>query len=64
MTPVRLEPGALRSRVKHSTTEPLRSHFISCSSVHVYYVCKDSHRLEKHLNLEDFLEKYLNIFKP
>ena len=26
MAPVRLEPGALRSRVKHSTTEPLRSH--------------------------------------
>ena len=25
MTPVRLKPGALRSRVKHSTTEPLRS---------------------------------------
>ena len=25
MTPVRLEPVALRSRVKHSTTEPLRS---------------------------------------
>ena len=25
MTPVRLEPAALRSRVKHSTTEPLRS---------------------------------------
>ena len=25
MTPVRLEPRALRSRVKHSTTEPLRS---------------------------------------
>ena len=24
MTPVRLEPAALRSRVKHSTTEPLR----------------------------------------
>ena len=24
---VRLEPGAPRSRVKHSTTEPLRSHF-------------------------------------
>ena len=24
MTPVRLEPVALRSRVKHSTTEPLR----------------------------------------
>ena len=25
MTPVRLEPAALRSRVKHSTTETLRS---------------------------------------
>ena len=25
MTPVRLEPAALGSRVKHSTTEPLRS---------------------------------------
>ena len=25
MTPVRLEPVAPRSRVKHSTTEPLRS---------------------------------------
>ena len=27
MTPVRLEPAALRSRVKHSTTEPRRSLF-------------------------------------
>ena len=26
MMSVRLEPAALRSRVKHSTTEPLRSH--------------------------------------
>ena len=26
MTPVRLEPAAPRSRVKHSTTEPLRSY--------------------------------------
>ena len=25
MTPVRLEPAALLSRIKHSTTEPLRS---------------------------------------
>ena len=25
MTPVKLEPVALRSRVKHSTTEPLRT---------------------------------------
>ena len=31
MTPVRLEPAALRSRVKHSTTEPLRSlTFMKC----------------------------------
>ena len=28
MTPVRLEPAALRSRVKHSTTEPLRSLYV------------------------------------
>ena len=28
MTPVRLEPATLRSRVKHSTTEPLRSRYI------------------------------------
>ena len=27
MTPVRLEPVALRSRVKRSTTEPLRSYW-------------------------------------
>ena len=27
MTPVRLEPVASRSRVKHSTTEPLSSHY-------------------------------------
>ena len=30
VTPVRLEPAAPRSRVKQSTTEPLRSHVISC----------------------------------
>ena len=30
MTPVRLEPAAPRSRVKHSTTEPLRSPFKQC----------------------------------
>ena len=29
MTPVRLEPTAPRSRVKHSTTEPLRSLLLS-----------------------------------
>ena len=30
VTPVRLEPAALRSRVKHSTTEPLRSQICIC----------------------------------
>ena len=30
VTPVRLEPAALRSRVKHSTTEPLRSQYVKC----------------------------------
>ena len=30
MTPVRLEPTAPRSRVKHSTTEPLRSLHCLC----------------------------------
>ena len=34
MTPVRLEPASLRSRVKHSTTEPLRSHIVIAD----YYV--------------------------
>ena len=33
--PVRLEPAAPRSRVKHSTTEPLRSQF-----KHVFWVLK------------------------
>ena len=28
VTPLRLEPTAIRSRVKHSTTEPLRSHML------------------------------------
>ena len=39
MTPVRLEPAALRSQVKHSTTEPLHSHFC-CDEVsrEVYFV--------------------------
>ena len=38
MTPVRLELAALRSRVKHSTTEPLRSLCV-CACVCVC-VCK------------------------
>ena len=33
MTPVRLEPAALRSRVKHSTTEPLLSRIARVSEL-------------------------------
>ena len=36
VTPVRLEPAALRSRVKHSTTEPLRSPY--CVVVVVFFL--------------------------
>ena len=32
VTPVMLEPKALRSRVKHSTTEPLRSQQYAATS--------------------------------
>ena len=35
MTPVRLKPAALRSGVKHSTTEPLRS-LSNCDGIHLY----------------------------
>ena len=35
MTPVRLEPAALRSRVKHSTTEPLRSLDNICDGISI-----------------------------
>ena len=39
MTPERLEPAAPRSRVKHSTTEPLRSERHKCVpiSVDIYH---------------------------
>ena len=39
MTPVRLEPAALRSRVKHSTTEPLRSHRDDAVDAFEKFVC-------------------------
>ena len=39
MTPVRLEPAVPRSRVKHSTTEPLRSLIKKCVClVHCVFV--------------------------
>ena len=39
VTPVRLEPAALRSRVKHSTTEPLRSHVPGGEGLVVVWSC-------------------------
>ena len=36
MTPMRLEPAAPRSRVKHSTTEPLRSRWLFVGPTGVY----------------------------
>ena len=36
MTPVRLEPAASRSRVKHSTTEPLRSYISLIKNVQIH----------------------------
>ena len=38
MRPVRLEPAALRSRVKHSTTEPLLSHILVGGGEGLYYL--------------------------
>ena len=35
MTPVRLKPAALRSQVKHSTTEPLHS-LLFLAGPHIY----------------------------
>ena len=35
VTPVRLKPAALRSRVKHSTTTPLRSHLCLCARLFI-----------------------------
>ena len=38
VTPVRLEPAAPRSGVKHSTTEPLRSHIFVTFIISFYYL--------------------------
>ena len=38
VTPVRLEPAAPRSCVKHSTTELLRSLASSCADIVMFYI--------------------------
>ena len=57
VTPVRLEPAALRSRVKHSTTEPLRSKVRGLSCKPNIYVSKSTSELRVRL-------APLNRFKP
>ena len=44
VTPVRLEPAALRSRVKHSTTEPLRSQdlYLPLKVIEVWFLLEGS----------------------
>ena len=66
MTPVRLEPAALRSRVKHSTTEPLRSligRLKTCSIyVQFYASCFETLHMFGHgLKMCMWFEYYLQI---
>ena len=56
MTPVRLEPAALRSRVKHSTTEPLRSHHFR----YVTWITSQGHRHSG--SAEDVLIHFYHIY--
>ena len=53
MTPVRLEPAASQSRVKHSITEPLRS---------LHYLCED--RIEKSVPRDHYLSPDSPFGKP
>ena len=46
MMPVRLEPAALRSRVKHSTTEPLRSQYDDQQTSSIKNGCYTCQRLD------------------
>ena len=60
MTLVRLEPAAPRSRVKHSTTEPLRSLFkglcykmntkLIMLAYHIQFDNNDMSQLNDHIN--------------
>ena len=49
VTPVRLEPAALRSRVKHSTTEPLRSQILQSKAgfQKIWYHCSSYSKRSK-----------------
>ena len=67
MTPVRLEPAALQSRVKHSTTEPLRSlcfDALSPKSIAMVMAGQSVHKTALFLGkLEQAVDQYfLHIF--
>ena len=61
MTPVRLEPAALRSQVKHSTTEPLHFHIVEDmihGEQHIIKIAKDMNYGEKRvINIAEVMEK-------
>ena len=55
MTPVRLEPAAPRSRVKHSTTEPLRSLVKSTGLPRVHFINNEKGKTCIHVAVSDKL---------
>ena len=59
MTPVRLEPAAPRSRIKHSITEPLRSHPLMNSLIWVKKL-KNSVNPDEQSNQGSKTEKSVN----
>ena len=54
MMPVRLEPAVFRSRVKHSTTEPLRSLTVCKGKLEDMKVLKHSSDIGSQCTFQDF----------
>ena len=64
MTPVRLEPAAFRSRVKHSTTEPLRSLIKRPLKYHIFENFMENGafaHLEQMLHFPYYFQKYSKL---
>ena len=59
MTPVRLKPAAPRSGVKHSTTEPLRSHDVVIA---IFDELCHSHEINLFLHSHSFLEFHKSFY--
>ena len=70
VTPVRLKPAALRSRVRHSTTEPVRSlyHSITCLNgckkfkKNQIFIKKNKMQIQKGLINEFFQEHFFTSY--